>query len=222
MSTLRKPEGIFWNAAPVELPEMPTISPGPDAMSATIAAVLPTLAAEMTTNVTTLAAKENLFSGKVVAAEAAYQNSESSGSQAVGQVVGMLGQIGQQAGQMGQLAGAPAGALGGQAGTFGSLMQQAMQAAQSGGGQTPAGAGAPAPAAAPGQPRADAPAQAPVEAPAGVPEPDAQEDAQQQEAREDRERAPLHRADESTRPVPVTPPEPRQQGGEGGEVTRNL
>jgi hypothetical protein len=55
-----------------------------------------------------------------------------------------------------------------------------------------------------------------------VPEPDAQEDAQQQEAREDRERAPLHRADESTGPVPVTPPEPRQQGGEGGEVTRNL
>jgi ubiquitin len=47
-----------------------------------------------------------MFSGKLGAAEAEYQNSDDAGSQSVGQVVGMLGQLGQQAGQMGQQAGA--------------------------------------------------------------------------------------------------------------------
>jgi hypothetical protein len=130
---LRKPEGISWNAAAIELPEIPTIQPGQDALSSTIAAVLPTLAAELTANVATLSAKENMFSGKLGVAQAAYQNSDDSGSQSVGQIVGMLGQMGQQAGQMGQMAGAPAQALGGQTGMFGSLMQQAMQGAQGGG-----------------------------------------------------------------------------------------
>jgi hypothetical protein len=130
---LKKPEGLSWNAASIELPEIPTIQPGQDALSSTIAAVLPTLAAELTANVATLSAKENTFSGKLGVAQAAYQNSDDSGSQSVGQIVGMLGQVGQQAGQMGQMAGAPAQALGGQTGMFGSLMQQAMQGAKGGG-----------------------------------------------------------------------------------------
>jgi hypothetical protein len=63
---------------------------------------------------------------------------------------------------MGQQAGAPAQAIGGQTGMFGSLMQQAMQAAQRGGGQSfggqdtsgaagAAGGAAPSPASAVGQ-----------------------------------------------------------------------
>ena len=54
---MKKPEGISWNAASLELPEIPTIAPGQDALSSTIAAVLPTLAAELTANVATLSAK---------------------------------------------------------------------------------------------------------------------------------------------------------------------
>src|ERR1700747_738047 len=131
---LKKPEGLSWNAASVELPEIPMLPAGHDALIATISAVLPTLAAPLATNVATLQAKETMFSGKLGAAQAAYQNSDDAGSQSVGQVVGMLGQLGQQAGQMGQSAGAPAHAIGGQTGTFGQLMQQAMQAAQGSGG----------------------------------------------------------------------------------------
>src|SRR6478736_4554085 len=153
---LRKPEAIGWDPASVELPEIPMLPAGQDALSATISAVLPTLAAPMAANVATLQAKETMFSGKVGAAQAAYQNSDDAGSQSVGQIVGMLGQVGQQAGQMGQMAGAPAQAIGGQTGMFGQLIQQAMQGAQGGkGGQSlggqdgggAAGAGASGPAA---------------------------------------------------------------------------
>jgi PE family len=137
---LKKPEGLNWNAASVELPEIPMLPAGQDALSATISAVLPTLAASLAANVATLQAKETMFSGKLGAAQAAYQNSDDAGSQSVGQIVGVLGQVGQQAGQLGQSAGAPAQAIGGQTGMFGSLMQQAMQAAQGGGGdQSPGG-----------------------------------------------------------------------------------
>jgi hypothetical protein len=148
---LRKPEGITWDPASVELPEIPMLPAGQDALSATISAVLPTLAVPLAANVATLQAKETMFSGKVGAAQAAYQNSDDAGSQSVGQIVGMLGQVGQQAGQMGQMAGAPAQALGGQTGMFGSLMQQAMQGAQGGGagGQSVGGQGSSASAAPP-------------------------------------------------------------------------
>src|SRR6478672_5683501 len=131
---LKKPEGLNWNSASVELPEIPMLPAGQDALNATISAVLPTLAAPLAANVATLQAKETMFSGKLGAAQAAYQDSDDAGSQSVGQIVGMLGQVGQQAGQLGQSAGAPAHAIGGQTGMFGSLMQQAMQAAQGGGG----------------------------------------------------------------------------------------
>lgn len=223
-SPLRKPEGISWNAAAVELPEIPTVPAGQDAMSATISAVLPTLAAELTANVTTLAAKENTFSGKVGAAQAAYQNSDDAGSQSVGQLVGMLGQVGQQAGQMGQMAGAPAQAVGGQTGMFGSLMQQAMQGAQSGGqstgsqaaaGAAPGGTGA-GPAGATGQqPRDEAARTEPsTEARDTVPGDHDDQD----------ERQPLHRGDDRpwagpghTGAVPVTPPESGRD-----DIARNL
>lgn len=147
------------------------LPPGQDALSATISAVLPTLAAPLAANIATLQAKETMFSGKLGAAQVAYQNSDDAGSQSVGQIVGMLGQVGQQAGQMGQMAGAPAQAIGGQTGMFGQLMQQAMQGAKgAGGGQSAAGqgaggqggagaAGAPAGAAASSAPPAGAPPQ---------------------------------------------------------------
>src|SRR5882724_12263978 len=131
---LKKPQGLSWNSASVELPEIPMLPAGQDALSSTISAVLPTLAAPLAVNVATLQAKETMFSGKLGAAQAAYQNSDDAGSQSVGQIVGMLGQVGQQAGQLGQMAGAPGQAIGGQTGMFGSLMQQAMQAAQGGAG----------------------------------------------------------------------------------------
>ncbi|MFI5510764.1 hypothetical protein ACIA48_25150 [Mycobacterium sp. NPDC051804] len=165
-SPLKKPENISWTAAQIELPEIPMLPPGADAMSATISAVLPTLAAQLTANVATLAAKEHMYSGKVVESQAAYATGDESGSQSVGQVVGMLGKLGEQAGQM---AGAPSQAAQGGSGMFGSLIEQVMKAAQGGGGeggQSPGGGapvgGAPAGGApAPGQPPGTAPAAQP-------------------------------------------------------------
>jgi hypothetical protein len=134
-SPLEKPEGLNWDAASVELPPMPTIPPGADAMSMTISAVLPTLEAALTANVTAVSAKENMFSGKVGAAQSAYQNADEAGSQSVGQLGSMLGQMG----QMAQTPMQAASSLGGQTGSFGSMMQQAMGSAGQGGGS---GAGA--------------------------------------------------------------------------------
>ena len=129
---LEKPDGLNWDPAAVELPEVPLLPPGEDAMSTTIAGVLPTLTVPLATSVAALSAKENMFRGKLGTAETAYQNADDSGQQSMGQLAGMLGQVG----QLGQSAGAPAqaaGGLGGQTGMFGSLMQQAMQGAQGGG-----------------------------------------------------------------------------------------
>src|SRR4051812_30168793 len=154
MSTFEKPEGISWDPASVGLPPMPTIAPGEDSMSMTIAAALPALAAPLAASVETLQAKETMFSGKVVEAQSSYQNADDSGGQWVGQLGSMLGQMS----QMGQQAAGAAGGGGGGTGMFGQLMQQAMQAAQGakggessqgGGGESAAGtspAGAPAPA----------------------------------------------------------------------------
>ncbi len=135
---LEKPDGLNWDPAAVELPQVPMLPPGEDAMSATIAAVLPTLTAPLAASVAALSVKENMFRGKLGTAESAYQNADDSGQQSMGQLAGMLGQVG----QLGQQAGAPAqaaGALGGQTGMFGSMMQQAMQGAQGAGGQSSGG-----------------------------------------------------------------------------------
>jgi hypothetical protein len=215
MDPLKKPEGISWDAATVQLPEMPILPPGEDAMSATISAVLPTLAAPLMANVAALQAKEGMFSGKLVSAQSAYQNADESGGQAVGQLTSMLGQLGQMGGQAASSAGQAGG--GGQGGgMFGSLMQQAMQAAQQfggqgGGGQT-AGGGAPPPAPA-GQPAPGAPVQPPQAPPApqaheGEPESD--------DARDDEQRTPLLHAEgagpseeqPNTGAVPVPPQTP--------------
>ncbi len=221
---LRKPDALGWDPAAVELPEIPMIPAGQDALSATISAVLPTLAAPLAANVATLQAKETMFAGKLGAAQTAYQNSDDAGSQSVGQIVGMLGQVGQQAGQMGQMAGAPAQALGGTTGIFGSLMQQAMQGAkdggadQSSGGQNAGGAAgatgvaAGGPVAAGGQPqqsRDDA---------GGTPE---ERTTEQRQEPQQHEREPLQRAETNDRvaagptdagqgPAPVHSPEHRR------------
>ncbi len=223
---LKKPEGISWNAASVELPEIPMLPPGQDALSATISAVLPTLAAPLAANVATLQAKETMFSGKLGVAQAAYQNSDDAGSQSVGQAVGALGQLGQQAGQMGQMAGAPAQAVGGQTGMFGHLMQQAMQGAQGGqslGGQEAGGAS--------GAPGGVAPSPAGA---AGAPPPPVRDNAadakgeQAQQAHEPRreEGEPLQRAETNDRavagpsddgkhgPAPVKSPEHQSDRGD--------
>jgi hypothetical protein len=220
---LEKPDGLNWNAASVELPDIPMLPAGQDALSATISAVLPTLAVPLAANVATLQAKENMFSGKLGAAQAAYQNSDDSGSQSVGQVVGMLGQLGQQAGQMGQQAGAPMQALGGQTGMFGSLMQQAMQAAQGGGGQSSggqsgggmpssgaAGGAAPSPAGAIGQQPSRDDAAAPNEEQAGWPRETERDEREPLQRADDRAMAEAGRPEDSrpgAGPVPVTPPE---------------
>jgi hypothetical protein len=219
---LRKPEGLSWDPAAVELPDVPMIPPGEDALSATISAVLPTLTAPLAANVATLQAKETMFAGKLGVAQSAYQNADDSGSQSVGQLAGMLGQVGQQAGQMGQMAGAPAQAIGGQTGMFGQLIQQAMQGAKGeGGGQSlggqdaPAAAGAPAGATASPSGAAGAP---PVRDTATEPR---GEQTPHHEARE-----PLHRAETNDHSLagpsddgkhnqaPVKPPEHQRHSGD--------
>ena len=130
---LKKPDApLTWNAAAPELPQMPMISPGADAMSMTIAGVLPTLAAELTASVTALSVKENMYSGKLTAAETAYGNSDDQGSQSVGQVTSMLGDLGKMAQSRGRVR-RRIGAGGG-GGIFSSLMEQAMKMAESMGG----------------------------------------------------------------------------------------
>jgi hypothetical protein len=214
MDPMKKPEGISWDAATVELPEMPMVPPGQDAMSATISAVLPTLAAPLIANVAALQAKEGMFSGRVVAAQSAYQNADDSGGQAVGQLTSMLGQLGQMGGQAASSAGG--GGQGG--GMFGSLMQQAMRAAQQfggqGGGAQTAG-GAPPPAA--GQPAPGA-APPPQQAPQPPPAPQVREGEPEltEEQKRDVERStPLQHAegagpseDSSRGAVPVPPQTP--------------
>jgi hypothetical protein len=221
---LKKPEGLNWNAASVELPEIPMLPAGQDGLSATISAVLPTLAAPLAANVATLSAKENMFFGKLGAAQAAYQNSDDSGSQSVGQIVGMLGQVGQQAGQMGQMAGAPAQAIGGQTGMFGSLMQQAMQAAQGGGagGQSTGGQAGASSVAGQGPISAGGPLQQPRDEAVGPKE----DQPDQPQERQPEKREPLHRADTDDRamagpsndsrhgPAPVKAPEQPHRSSE--------
>jgi hypothetical protein len=197
---LKKPEGISWDPASVELPEIPMLPAGQDALSSTISAVLPTLAAPLAANVATLQAKEGMFAGKLGVAQAAYQNSDDAGSQSVGQLVGMLGQVGQQAGQMGQMAGAPMQAIGGQTGMFGSLMQQAMQGAKGGGGDQSFG----------GQDAAGGAGAAGVAGPAAAAQPQPQQPRDEADAVENRptehrqepqhhEREPLQRAETNDR-----------------------
>ncbi|CDP88229.1 hypothetical protein BN975_04062 [Mycolicibacterium farcinogenes] len=94
---------LTWNPASMQLPEMPPIQPGEDAMSMTIAGILPTLATSLTTNVTALSAKENMFNAKLSDAQGAYEKADESGGQGVGQLGQMMGQLG----QMGQMASAP-------------------------------------------------------------------------------------------------------------------
>jgi hypothetical protein len=224
---LEKPDGLNWDPAAVELPDVPMLPPGEDAMSATIAAVLPTLTVPLAANVAALSAKENMFTGKLGAAESAYQNADASGQQSIGQFASMLGQLGQQAGQLSQSAGAPAQAMSGQMGMFGSLMQQAMQGAQGGAGGSSGGQSSGGQAAGGAGVAGQGPATA-----GGAPQP-ARDDAvgaheqQPQEPRHD-EREALQRAEADDRagpseagdgrpgagPAPVTPPERGRDGGE--------
>src|ERR1700753_3476395 len=133
MNMMKKPDApLTWNAAAPELPEMPMVSPGADAMSMTIAGVLPVLAAELTASVTSLSVKENMYSGKLTAAESAYGNSDDQGGQAVGQLTSMLGEVGKMAQSAGGSGGGSGG--GGAGGIFSSLMEQAMKAAEGAGG----------------------------------------------------------------------------------------
>jgi hypothetical protein len=118
-----------YDPASVDMPPMPTIQPGEDGLSMTIAAVLPTLSAPLAANVAALQAKETMFSGKVDAAKSSYQNADDQGNQGIGQIGQMLG----QAGQMAQQAGKAGGGAGGGSSIFGSLMEQAMKAVQGGG-----------------------------------------------------------------------------------------
>jgi|GEM_PF-4775392 len=132
-----------WDPTPVQLPPIPSLPPSEDPMSAMISAALPTLSAQMESNVAALQGKETMFSGKLTAANAMYANSEDSGTQGVMQIVQMLGQMGGQAGQLGEVAGAPAQMFGQMGSQFGQLMQPMMQAFQGHGGHegSPGGQG---------------------------------------------------------------------------------
>ena len=183
------------------------------------------MAAPLAANVATLQAKENMFSGKLGAAQAAYQNSDDAGSQSVGQIVEHA-RTGWPA-SLAAEAGAPAQAIGGQTGTFGSLMQQAMQAAQGSGagGQSAGGQGW----------RIECSGQVPNPGAAGAAGPAPQprketvgpKEDQPHEAQPDK-REPLHRAETDDRamtgpsdgrrhsagPAPVKSPEHPRHGGE--------
>ncbi|MEU0495043.1 hypothetical protein [Mycobacterium sp. NPDC006124] len=139
MDPMHTPGALNWDPASVQLPEVPMLPPGEDAMSMTIAGVLPTLTAPMAASVAALQAKETMFAGKLGSAQSAYENADDQGGQSVGQFGQMLGQLG----QMAQQAGGPAQQLGQQAGQFGQMIQQAMGSAQGGGGSH-GGSGQPA------------------------------------------------------------------------------
>jgi hypothetical protein len=174
---MHTPDNLNWDPASVGLPEIPMLPPGEDAMSMTIAGVLPTLTAPMAASVAALQAKETMFAGKLTSAQSAYDNADDQGGQSVGQLGQMLGQVGQMAQQAGQ----PAQQLGQQAGQFGSMIQQAMQSAQGQGqGQGQGGSG--------GQPAAAPPQQA-------------RDESHEQREREEREeRQERERADREARP----------------------
>lgn len=211
---------LSWDPASVQMPQMPTIQPGEDPMSATIAAVLPTLAAPMEANVAALQGKEAMFNGKLGGATAAYQASDQSGGQGVMQIVQSLGQMAGQAGQMGEMAGAPGQMLGQMGSQFGQLMQPMMQAFQSAGhggqpgGQGPesgiAGQGAGGVSGAQQQDRSEDKASA-------QPQPDAD--------RDDRSMAGPQAGPGETRhglsPMPVPPPEQHRHDG-GEDPSRRL
>lgn len=211
---MNKPDApLNWDAASVELPPMPMIPPGADAMSMTIAGVLPTLTAPLTASVAALQAKETMFSGKLGAAESAYQNADESGGQAVGQLTSMLGQVGQMAQQ--------AGGAGGGMGSFGQIMQQAMQAAQGvggsqGGGGSQAGGSPSSGGQGPtGGTAAQQQQQTRDDASAGDPKQTMEQDRDREPEKD--ERAPLDAAGPGGSrpgegPVPVAPPDPRQGG----------
>lgn len=129
-----KPDGISWNPAAVDLPPLPSIQAGEDSMSATISAAIPMLHAEMTASVSTLQAKETMFSGKVIDAQSAYENADDAGSQSVGSMGSQMGKIGEMAQKAAGSAGQGSGGGGG--GMFGQLMEQAMKAVQGFGGES--------------------------------------------------------------------------------------
>jgi hypothetical protein len=223
LDPMHTPGALNWDPASVELPQIPMLPPGEDAMSMTIAGVLPTLTAPMAASVTALQAKETMFAGKLGSAQSAYENADDQGGQSVGQFGQMLGQLGQMAGQ----AGAPAQQLGQQAGQFGSMMQQAMQAAQGGGGGGSHGGAA---AQSGGQPSAGQGSGGPGAAPPQQVRDDAGTDREQTPERREREerervgregRPPLDHAaagpaPHGAGPAPVAPP----QRGDGLE--RNM
>ena len=229
MDPLEKPEGLNWDPASVELPQIPMLPPGEDAMSATISAVLPTLTAPLAASVASLSAKENMFRGKLGTAESQYQNADDSAGEPLGQLSSMLGQVG----QMGQQAGKAGEALSGQTGMFGSLMEQAMKGAQGGGGGQSSGGQSSG-----GQSGAAGAGGAPVAG--GQPPQQSRDDAttaQEEQPQEPRreEREPLQRAETDDRamagpseredgrhgPASVTPPEQPRHSGEG-DLSRRM
>lgn len=206
-SPLEKPDGLSWDPASVELPQVPMLPPGQDAMSMTIAAVLPTLTTPLTASVAALSAKETMFSGKLGAAQAAYQNADESGGQSVGQLTSMLGQVG----QMGQQAAGAGGGGGGGAGMFGQLIQQAMKAATEGGSQTGGSQGG----AVAQPPAGTSPAPAAGQPPAGRHEPVNEDDAQHREAPAERPSAEgpgTGDRQHGAGPAPIAAPEQSSRG----------
>lgn len=215
LDPMQTPGNLNWDAASVDLPEIPMLPPGDDAMSMTISAVLPTLTAPMAARVAALQAKETMFSGKLGAAESAYQNADDSGGQSVGQFGQTLGQLG-QVGQMAQQAGAPAQQFGQQAGQFGSMMQQAVQSAKGVGSPAAASQGSGGAGVAPLQARDDVSA-----ASQDQPPDQRDDDAREREAGDGRpplDAAAPGAATHGAGPASVAPP----RDGDGDDLARRM
>ena len=218
LDPMHTPGNLNWDPASVELPEIPMLPPGEDAMSMTIAGVLPTLTAPMAASVAALQAKETMFSGKLGAAESAYQNADDSGRPVGGAVrpdaraARPDGAAGRRARAATRPAGGPvrlddaAGHAGGSGWrlTPGGGSSAAMVSPLSGQGQSSAGSGAAGAGAAPQQTRDDGSA-------ADHDQPSDQRDRDAREAEAGQGRPPLDAAapgatPHGAGPAPVAPP----------------
>ncbi|WP_299565321.1 PE domain-containing protein [uncultured Mycolicibacterium sp.] len=75
------PDQLYWTPADVTVPGVPAVTPGADPMSQLIAAVMPTIADEVTRRVAETRAREERFADNLAAARAAYQDSDAESGQ---------------------------------------------------------------------------------------------------------------------------------------------
>ncbi|WP_272865725.1 PE domain-containing protein [Mycolicibacterium austroafricanum] len=113
---------LNWDPAVVTVPPMPVVPPGPDPMSAMIAAIMPGLSAPLTAAVAATQAREEQFAANLAAARTTYEGTDQANQQEIHTVADT---------QMAPTAASAASGGGGQMGqVMGTAMQVASQAAQ--------------------------------------------------------------------------------------------